>query len=348
MPHPYSLLCLALPTLVLSNVLDASLATWRGRTTQAPFNVSFSWEGVSALFTIDGATNLNLQATTQCPTSGGLFHTIIDDKLVLNWTLPNTPGGVNISIACMLDGGKHTVRIFYATDPITVSWDKLPPWFHTFVSFSSDGTLSAGPPPPTRRLQIIGDSITAGNQINAVTCDDDNWGSYGQLICDQFDADCQTLAISGKGIYQNCCDFNETMTTLFERTFVGSPTPLWDNTQFKPDGVLLALGTNDQGHNNGTQWVQGFEQTYANFLMHLSDIHGGNKNLPIFCLIGPITLDYYPWVLNAVQSAVNSGLSNVHIVNFTAPLDRCSHPPWSSHILMAEQLAPVIKQVMGW
>lgn len=63
--------------------------------------------------------------------------------------------------------------------------------------------------PRTRSLFFIGDSITAGNQIDPGTCTDDNWGSYGAKLCRRFDADCTTAAISGAGIFDNAqYDFN--------------------------------------------------------------------------------------------------------------------------------------------
>ena len=342
------MLCALLFTAALARaaVLDASAATWSGRTLSVPANVSFSWEGVMASFTVSGASQISVLASSRIPgTATGLFHTLVDGTLVKNWTLGNTEAPANISIAVgLVPGAAHTVSVWYATDPIVASWDALPPWSHSFHAFATDGTF--GPPiqKPARRLQIIGDSITAGNQIDPVTCAADHIGTYGARLCQKFDADCQTLAISGKGIFVNCCDLNVTMTTLFERTLVGFPDILWDDADFVPDGVILALGTNDQGHNSGPAWVANFTDAYAAFLTRLTHVHG-NPALPIFCAVGPITNDYYPWVVAAIAQ---SGVANAHILNFTAPVDKCNHPPWASHALMADQAAPAIAAALGW
>ena len=151
-------------------------------------------------------------------------------------------------------------------------------------------------------------------------------GTYGARMCQHFNADCQTLATSGKGIYVNCCDTNVTMTELYRRTIPSLPD-LYDNSQFVPDAVTLALGTNDQGHNSGPAWVANFTATYAQFLVNLTLVHG-NPKLPIFCLVGPITHDYYSWVVDAIAL---SGVSSAVVVNMTTPVDRCGHPPWASH-----------------
>lgn len=92
------------------------------------------------------------------------------------------------------------------------------------VFFSDKGTFGPSPPRPSRRLRIIGDSITAGNQISNVTCEDDNYFTYGALLCRSFGADCQTQAISGKGLYMNCCDNEETMVSIGTRIIPGENT----------------------------------------------------------------------------------------------------------------------------
>jgi hypothetical protein len=175
-------------------------------------------------------------------------------------------------------------------------------------------------PPPAPRP-------TAGNQIDPQSCLDDHLGTYGARMGQHYGADVQTLAISGKGLYSNCCDEEETMAQLYRLTIPSMPETVYDNAQFVPDAVVLALGTNDQGKNNGTAWVAGFTRAYADFLVNLTVAHG-NPSIPILCLVGPITHDYYPWVQSAIQL---SGVRGAVAVNMTTPVDRCGHPPWASH-----------------
>ena len=80
---------------------------------------------------------------------------------------------------------------FYITDPVTMSWDTLPAVnAQTAHSFSTDGAIDPQPaiaPGAQRRFDIYGDSITAGNQIDPVTCQPDWAGTYGRILCDAFD-----------------------------------------------------------------------------------------------------------------------------------------------------------------
>lgn len=73
----------------------------------------------------------------------------------------------------------------------------------TVWNFSSTTGPVAAAAPRARSLFFIGDSVTAGNQIDPSTCVDDNWGTYGAKLCRRFDADCMTAAISGAGIFDN-------------------------------------------------------------------------------------------------------------------------------------------------
>jgi hypothetical protein len=109
------------------------------------------------------------------------------------------------------------------------------------------------------------------NQIDPVSCSDDHLGTYGARVCQHFGADCQTLAVSGKGFYVNCCDNDVTMTELFTRTIVGFPELLWDDS-FVPHGVILALGF-------VAPPPSGVRNTAA-FLQRLTRIHN-NPELPI-------------------------------------------------------------------
>ena len=327
--------------------LNAGSATWQGRVLNdlSGTNVSFSWEGVSARFSVIDASTISLTASTS-GIGTGTFHTLVDGALISNWTLH---GGAisNITIATTLSSGKHDIVIWSATDPIRRSWDTLPRWVNSFHSFYSDGLLTPGPPLPNRRLRIIGDSITAGNQIDNDTCEDDHLGSYGARLCQIFDANCQTLAISGKGIFKNCCDNDVTMTELARRTIVSAPDLLYDDADFQPDAVILALGTNDAGKKNGTAWVANFSAVYADYLVNLTIVHK-NTALPIFCVVGPITHEYYPWVENAIAAASARGVSRATILNWTAAVDRCGHPAWQAHADGADTFHPIIAAALGW
>ncbi len=139
------------------------------------------------------------------------------------------------------------------------------------------------------------------------------------------------------------------MSTLYRRVLVGRETPLFDDSLFQPDLIMLNLGTNDEnGANDPEQpgWAANFTATYVAFLANLTSIHGA---VPIFAGTGPITDSYGPLVVSALAQAKSQYGVNGVFVNYTgAPLDGCGHPGWVGHEAMYEIVRPMIASVMGW
>jgi hypothetical protein len=243
--------------------LPASSATWQGRTiTGASGEVTWDWEGVAARIVVGpGVSDLAMVAAFVGSGAKGSpgFRILVDDE--------NSPPAANISLSVggprsvpLLTGldasVAHNVTVFYQTDPITLAWPELPAANVTVYAFTSSAGPISPAPRRNRSLLFIGDSITAGNQIDPNTCADDNWGTYGAKLCRAFDADCTTAAISGAGIYENCCPImnGTTMATIWDRVLAydgataSAPFP-------SPDAVTIALGTNDANTYNGRVWA---------------------------------------------------------------------------------------------
>ena len=191
------------------------------------------------------------------------------------------------------------------TDPVYNTWPNLDciGCYQSIMSFTTDGTISQGIS-RSRNILIIGDSITAGNGLISpcpsspnATCADLSV-SYGALLCNEIDANCTTLAVSSKGIYENCCDnYNITMKDFALRTLAQDPTSVYDWTNTPPPSLILCnIGTNDSGKDNGPQWVTNFINTYVEFIYNLVVLTGNNRQLPIFLGVGPITNRYLLWL----------------------------------------------------
>lgn len=70
------------------------------------------------------------------------------------------------------------------------------------------------------------------------------------------------MSVSSKGLYVNCCDsLPTTMPDFVLRTFAQDPASTYDWSLFRPDAVLLNLGTNDCGHDSGPEWEANFTST---------------------------------------------------------------------------------------
>ena len=342
--------CMCLATAAASSI-PATAAIWQGRTlrNEQAGAVAFSWEGVQASFTVSQASSVTMIVSSTFPHGASKFHVLVDKVLHSNVSVVGGSRSVSVQLLSNLDRStSHVVTLWSITDPIALTWPNLPPASLEIESFSSDGLFLLPPQPKTRRLKIIGDSITAGNQIDKASCQPDHWGTYGAKLCRYFDANCTTLAISGKGLFENCCDNNVTMVELAKRVVVGDASSIFNEDLFVPDAILLNLGTNDQGRNNGTAaWVAGFVAAYADYLVSLAAMHH-NPALPIFCGVGSITHDYNDWVVQAMAAAAARGLRSLHLVNYTSVLVGCGHPGWVGHQQMFDVAQPILSMVLGW
>jgi len=169
----------------LGAVLPASSATWQGRTaldTAAPGGVAFSWEGTQATVAFSGASSLSMVIRSTDRVGTSRFRLLVDGSAMPDPI--DVAAGVNATVllASGLSTASHVVTLWSITDPIAMSWPVIQNGSTSVLSFVTDaGVFTASPPLPTRRLRIIGDSITAGNQISNVTCEVRKSASLTQL-----------------------------------------------------------------------------------------------------------------------------------------------------------------------
>jgi hypothetical protein len=95
--------------------------------------------------------------------------------------------------------------------------------------------------------------ITAGNQVTKPcdnATDNDLSRSYGFLLCEAFEANCSTVAVSSKGLMRNCCDSLPVTVPVFAtRTFMQDAASVFDySSEPPPDAVLINLGEEAGSH----------------------------------------------------------------------------------------------------
>ena len=161
----------------------------------------------------------------------------------------------------------------------------------TFIGWKTDGTALPPSKPRPRRIELVGDSISAGygargnaamhNKSLAINLDrslcpvnDQTSGiagggtsNYIWKIAEHFNADLALIAWSGKGMYRNCCDPGEKMPAYWLQTMGGgNHTTDWDHSRFVPDMLLINLGTNDAPR--GGEDSKNFSKTYTTFVLN--------------------------------------------------------------------------------
>jgi lysophospholipase L1-like esterase len=125
--------------------------------------------------------------------------------------------------------------------------------------YLADGkTLGPAPAKPTRKIEFLGDSHSAGYGVESSdrTCDPQSLHrftnankAFPMLITRELHAQSIILGCSGKGVVKNYSDPNarsDKPYSYYYQTVLGEASnQKWDFTQWIPDLVVICLGTND-------------------------------------------------------------------------------------------------------
>ena len=298
--------------------------------------------------------------------NGNCFQATIDQQN--NITFCTQPNQTIYPLASALPLGSHTITLIKITEASVGE--------SLFVGFVLEptGKLLPAPPPKTRRIQIIGDSISTGYGI---LCNDANVHftpqtqnsdlTYGAITARNVNADVHIIAWSGIGMYHNNNgNTTHTMPAFYPLALPANSNSLWDFRQFVPDAVVINLGTNDfayniPGRNDTLLPEQSFVQTYLQFI---KTVRQHAPQAYIFCALGPMLSDSYPadlhelstarsYINQVVKTQQSTGDTRIAYIEFptqTAALGYgCDyHPNTTTHQAMATQLTAQIKKTLGW
>jgi lysophospholipase L1-like esterase len=199
-----------------------------------------------------------------------------------------------------LAAGQHDIRILKGTEAQHNGGTPTPNYV-TFSGFkigavSMATTLTAqaiAPPPlPTRKIEFLGDSITAGfcNECKRPDPLSNNNEAYGATWDFQLGsilgAQVHTAAWSGLGMVRNCCGGNTTMPSIFSRTLATvNADQTWAWSSWTPDALVINLGTNDGGASTDPKYQ--YIEVYSQLIMEASTHYGPNLNVFLAC--GPMS-----------------------------------------------------------
>ncbi|MFF6804887.1 GDSL-type esterase/lipase family protein [Streptomyces sp. NPDC012616] len=227
-----------------------------------------------------------------------------------------------------LSAGTHTLRVSYRSGDTVFQGLVLDP-----------GARTVAPNTPSRLVEFVGDSITAGALTDRLALD-----SYAWKAGEQLGARHTQIARSGYCLVaQSGCTG---LSTQFFRT-AGTGGQNWDFSRYRADAVVINLGTNDIGHG-----VTGpaFRSAYTKFL---ADLRATYPNAQLFA-VQTLRKRYVTETRAAVSARTNAGDSRVHYVDTTGWLtdgtdyeDGNGHPNEAGHTKFANRLTPVIAARLG-
>ncbi|KAJ3040022.1 hypothetical protein HK097_002666 [Rhizophlyctis rosea] len=322
--------------------------TFIGRVDQSnPAEPKFAWSGSGFLATISGST-----IAIRIRSDGAqYYYAVVDGVAKRLGPVSNSASGVVLTLAEGLSAGDHKVEFYRdneAHEGVT-----------TFLGVTS-GTLRTPPSIPTRRVEIVGDSISAGygnlgsedhskGQSCTYAASTSSWYlTYGALAGRALNAQVTTVARSGWGIIRGYGgDATALVPSIYPKYLGPFGGKTWD---YKPsvNAVVINLGTNDWSVGDpGTQ----YETAYVQFL---KQIRAGYPNAHIFLTIGsllgePSLTQAKTRLANVIQASGDVNVSTFDYGTQDGSVTGCDyHPSLAEHRRMAVILQGKLAAKLGW
>jgi lysophospholipase L1-like esterase len=265
--------------------------------------------------------------------------------------LKTQPGSRVYTLATGLAAGAHDLVLTRRTE--------------AFVGISQiagfDGaTVEATPAPYHRFIEIVGDPISNGYGVlgDSPACGfsvdtESEPDAYGALAAETLHAGHATIAYSGKGIFENYGGADEPlMDEVYERTFGDQAGTPWAGSGYRPDVVVVNLGTNDFWRGDPGE---GFSAAYDAFLRSLRRRHA---EAWIVVVLSPMLSDpargqARTRVVALVDAAKARGDRRMDFLEFDEQraedgLGCDYHPGRVTQQKMAAQLVAKLRALTGW
>lgn len=218
---------------------------------------------------------------------------------------------------------------------------------------ASDGTFLRPAPLPTRKIMILGDSVTCGEAVDreAGKTKNPSWwnarDSYGYLIARALKAQVHLVCWGGRGLVRSWNgNTDEGNLPVFSEWALADKTP-WNPLNYQPDLILSAIGTND--FSQDIPEPNTYITTYIDFLERLHIQYPGARiALTEGSILNGEKKDALTNYLQRVERALKT--LPVHWVRSTHyPGDaQDAHPTKEQHARMADDLVPQLQSVMNW
>jgi hypothetical protein len=228
-----------------------------------------------------------------------------------------------------LPSGTHTLRVSYRQVSGSYRGD---PVFQGVILDSGARTVVPGV--PSRIIEFVGDSITAGEKASklAVT-------AYGWVTGEKLGAAHTQIARASVCLYpaSGCIG----MRDRYFKTGLDTSTPDWDFSRYQARDVVINLGTNDRGHNvSGSQ----FQTAYVTLMQR---IRAKYPNTDIYAM-ETFNKSYVNETKAAVAARNNAGDSKVRYINTEGWINPATdtadgtHPNDSGHQKIAARLVAIL------
>jgi lysophospholipase L1-like esterase len=222
----------------------------------------------------------------------------------------------------------------------------------TVNQFHVDGTLLPVEKLPTRKMLVLGDSVSCGEAIDRVSNEKKNpawWNprlSYGMLLASELNAQVQLVCMGGHGLMRTWDGKLDQLNLMdFYQLAVAERKSLrWDHSLYQADLIISAIGTNDFALGIPPRR---YAESYAVFLSILLVNH---PRAQIVVTEGAILNGEKKQVLSEyIDEAIKRVNSTRvhHVVSKHYPGDAIdAHPTRDQHAVMAKDLLPQVQALL--
>lgn len=319
--------------------------------------LSFAWSGTALSFHFRGT-----EFQIELEDAGRNWFGVTLDGVAVPGKLSAYSGRRCYELARKLSPGEHQLTLTRLTEPMLGESTLIA------ANAGKSGEILLPPAEPARRLEVIGDSITAAygvegeNRYCHFSSETENEAlSYAAILAHHFQAELSVVAWSGKGVFSNRGSTSDTvpMPVLWERTLPTHDDSHWDFSRWAPDAVVIDLGTNDFAPENHDK--ASFPAAYRAFLRRVRAVY---PRAALFCALSPLLSDQWPpgaetrslarsGIQAAVEAARVAGDTRVFYVEHQLTSDAegwgCDwHPSRVTQARMADELAAAFAKNLGW
>ncbi|UTF61564.1 SGNH/GDSL hydrolase family protein [Gilvimarinus sp. DA14] len=337
-----SCLSLAACTVAANELIDSERLRLIGRfQPQQDETIAFTWPGSAVEYRFYGTeTSLKLSVPEAMR-----FWFEVDGKGRELWVQPEQQ---SYTLAQSLAAGEHKVRLTRLAESFSgvAQMYGLP---------DTDGELLSAPAAPERQLLVIGDSITAGYGVEGDSKDcsysqdtSTPLKAYAGLTARALNADIHTIAWSGIGVWRSYGEEEPKSPTIAERrklTLADDFDTPWNTAKYRPDAVLINIGTNDFWQGS----APGYPQAMAKML---ADVRSDYAGVPVYFILSPmlgreartLQADY----LNELASDKDVAVLDLGRIQPEDGYGCDWHPNEITNRRMADKLVARLREDLGW
>lgn len=322
--------------------------------TSRPGTLRFGYPGVTLRVRFRGPS---LSLRVACTSSDSHLSVRVDNREPRVVRLRG--GESEVTLATGLSDAPHTVELSHRTE----TWLGIV----TLRGFllQAGSRLLPAESWPERRLLLIGDSVTCGEDIDRSSdCKKDGatWNaplSYGMLLSRALGAQSHLVCYGGRGLIRDWQGNSAVLNApqFFELAVAsGEPQIHWDHAAYQPDLVIVSLGTNDFNLELGA--LPDRERYVSAYVAFVSRIRTLHPKASVLLTEGAMVNDFTDPTrpqksrLRSYLAETVERLADPRVAVFASqyyPGDACDpHPTRDQHAAMARDLEPVVRRTLGW